>query len=245
MISAAPSTAVADGVGFSEWSPDLRKTRVYEQILLDIILGELAPGARLDEGDLTRRYDAGLAGVRDALGRLALEGLVVRKARSGTTVAPLDLIEARQAFEARGLIEPHIASLAAQNAAPSDIWAMRQAFVGAEDAVARRDLRALIVMDQRFHAAIARASRNATLARIVIPLQHKAARFWLFSMAGDEDAKQLVDIDRHVALIDLIERHDPEAARAAMLGLLGLPSEEVARAVSAAPATSAVTAMPH
>ncbi len=65
---------------------------------------------------------------------------------------------------------------------------MRQAFVGAEGAVARRDLRALMVMDQRFHAAIARASRNATLARIVIPLQHKAARFWVFSMAGDEDA---------------------------------------------------------
>ena len=98
----APPTGPADNAGFSEWSPDLRKTRVYEQILLDIILGELAPGARLDEGDLTRRYDAGLAGVRDALGRLALEGLVVRKARSGTTVAPLDLIEARQAFEARG-----------------------------------------------------------------------------------------------------------------------------------------------
>jgi len=229
----------------TEWSPELLKTRVYDRMLLDLILGVLAPGARLDEQELVHRYDAGLAGVRDALGRLALEGLVVRRARSGTTVAPLDLIEARQAFEARGLIEPHCAVLAAQNAGPEDIAAMRGAFVGAKAAVARRDTRALVVMDQRFHAAIARATRNATLARIVIPLQHKAARFWVFSMAGDEGAKQLVDIDEHIALIDHIERHDGEAARAAMLGLLGLPSEEVARAVSSAPSTTALTAMPR
>ena len=35
-----------------DWSPDLQKARVYEQILLDIILGELPPGARLDEQGL-------------------------------------------------------------------------------------------------------------------------------------------------------------------------------------------------
>jgi DNA-binding GntR family transcriptional regulator len=231
--------------GDTQWSPDLLKTHVYDRMLLDLILGELAPGVRLDEQDLVRRYDAGLAGVRDALGRLALEGLVIRRARSGTTVAPLDLIEARQAFEARGLIEPYCAVLAAQNAGKEDIAAMRAAFVDAESAVARRDTRALIVMDQRFHAAVARATRNATLARIVIPLQHKAARFWVFSMAGDEGAKQMVDIDQHIALIGHIERHNGEAARAAMLDLLGLPSEEVSRAVSAAPATTAATNMPH
>ena len=76
-----------------EWSPELQKARAYEQILLDIILGELAPGARLDEQALTRRYNTGLAGVRDALGRLALEGMVVRRSRAGTTVSPLDLVD--------------------------------------------------------------------------------------------------------------------------------------------------------
>src|SRR5439155_1943548 len=95
---------------FPEWSPDLLKARVYERILLDIILGELPPGGRLDEQDLARRYGAGLAGVRDALGRLALEGLVARRARAGTSVAPLDLLEVRQAVEARRLIEPHCAA---------------------------------------------------------------------------------------------------------------------------------------
>jgi DNA-binding GntR family transcriptional regulator len=55
-----------------EWSPSLLKSRLYGQILVDIIIGQLAPGERLDEQDLARRYGGGLAGVREALARLAL-----------------------------------------------------------------------------------------------------------------------------------------------------------------------------
>src|SRR5882724_4034116 len=92
-----------------EWSPSLLKSRLYSQILVEIIIGELAPGQRLDEKALARRYGGGLAGVREALARLALEGLVVRRARVGTMVAPLDLMGAREAFGARRLIEVHCA----------------------------------------------------------------------------------------------------------------------------------------
>ena len=110
---------------------------------------------------------------------------------------------------------------------------MRGAFAGAEAAVAKRDVRALVGMDQRFHAAIARASRNATLARIIIPLQHKAARFWVFSRSGDVEANHRLDIEEHLALIDHIARHDADAARNSMLGILGVTAEQVRRAVAA------------
>ena len=71
----------------------------------------MAPGEQLDEAALAKRYGGGLAGIREALARLALEGLVVRRARVGTSVAPLDLMGAREAFEARRLIEVHCAGL--------------------------------------------------------------------------------------------------------------------------------------
>ena len=216
---------------FPEWSPDLLKARVYEQILLDIIVGELAPGGRLDEQDLARRYDAGLAGVRDALGRLALEGLVLRRARAGTVVAPLDLLEVRQAVDARRLIEPHCAALAAYNATSEDLARLRAAFDGAETAVRAHDAVALVGMDQRFHAAMARASRNITLARILIPLQHKAARFWVYSMGPDTEAERLAEIALHIDVIEAIARRDPEGARTAVLRTLGEFSDDVRRAV--------------
>jgi DNA-binding GntR family transcriptional regulator len=219
---------------FPEWSPDLRKAQVYEQILLDIVVGELAPGARLDEQNLASRYEAGLAGVREALGRLALEGLVVRRARSGTTVAPLDLLEVRQAVDARRLIEPHCAALAAVNATAEDVARLRAAWDGAEAAVRARDAVALVRMDQRFHEAIARASRNRTLARILIPLQHKAARFWVYSMDTDTDteAARLAEIALHLHVVDCIAARDPDRAREAVLRTLGEFSDEMKRAVS-------------
>ena len=203
------------------WAPELQKAKVYEQILLDVILGELAPGSRLDEQALAGRYKAGLAGVRDALGRLALEGLVVRRPRAGTTVAALDLLDVRQAFEALRLIEPHCAALAAQNATASDVAALRRAFDGAEAAAEAGDSRTLIGMDQQFHAALAMATRNLTLAKIVIPLQHKASRFWAYSMTEDTAGERIAEVERHRALAECVARGDADAAYEAMLAVIG------------------------
>src|SRR6185312_5538335 len=94
-----------------EWAPSLLKAQLYGQILVDIIIGALGPGEQLDE---------------NALARLALEGLVVRKARVGTTVAPLDLTEAREAFEARRLVEIHCAGLAAAHGSDAAVAAIRE-----------------------------------------------------------------------------------------------------------------------
>lgn len=220
---------VCSSSGLEDWSPDLQKAKVYERILLDLILGELAPGARLDEQSLAARYEAGLAGVRDALGRLALEGLVIRRARSGTLVAPLDLVELRQGYEARALIEPHCAGLAARHASKAEAEAILDAFEGGEEAARTRDLPQLVAMDQRFHAAVARASQNLALARILIPLQHKAARFWVFSFNGATEAELLADIEQHRDVARVIARKDVEGARAAMMRVLNVTPEAVQR----------------
>ena len=215
-----------------DWAPELQKARVYEQILLDIVLGELAPNARLDEKALARRYAAGLAGVRDALGRLALEGLVMRRARVGTTVSPLDLVELREAQEVRSLMEPHCAALAALHATPEDVRAVETAFDGGERAVRARDCRAMVAMDQRFHTAIARASRNLTLARVLIPLQHKAARFWVYSMGSDTEEERIEEIERHRDVARRVALGDAEGARAAMTRILNVFPDNVRRVVA-------------
>jgi DNA-binding GntR family transcriptional regulator len=212
-----------------DWSPELQKARVYEQLLLDIILGELAPNARLDEQVLVRRYKAGLAGVRDALGRLAREGLVIRRARSGTTVAALDLVELGHAQEVRSLLEPHCAYQAAAQGSDADIAHIVQAFEGGEAAARAGDSRALVAMDQRFHAAMARASGNAVLARTLIPLQHKAARFWVYTMGADTEEERLAEVERHQGLATRIAERDPEGARLTAMRILKIFPDNVRR----------------
>lgn len=172
LVLARKQTPVLAALAFPQaesWPPELRKAQAYEQILLDIILGVLSPGSRLDEHALTEHYGAGLAGIRNALGRLSLEGMVIRRARAGTTVASLDLVELREGYEARALIEPHCAALAAGKATRLQLSEILPAFDGGEAAALLKDCTALVAMDQRFHASIARASGNASLARVLIP----------------------------------------------------------------------------
>jgi DNA-binding GntR family transcriptional regulator len=219
-----------DAVRLDEWSPRLLKSRLYQRLLVDIIIGTLAPGEQLDENALARRYGGGLAGIREALARLALEGLVVRRARVGTSVAPLDLVGAREAFEARRLIEVHCAGLAAQHATDAEIAAIRATLDDGEAAVSDNDSAALASMDEAFHVAVAAASGNRTLAKMVVTLHHQTARYWLYAMratpmsAGADDG--LVALNEHRTLADTIGRHDVAAARAEMLTVLGdFPAE--------------------
>ncbi|WP_213268830.1 GntR family transcriptional regulator [Hyphomonas sp.] len=99
---------------------------------MDIILGILPPNARLDELGLADQYILGVAGVRDALARLSLEGVVLRRPRSGTIVTSIDVQEGQQSYEVGCLLEPH----AAQQATAAEKEAIRTAFDGA-DAAAR------------------------------------------------------------------------------------------------------------
>ena len=212
------------------WSPRLLKSRLYGQLLVDIIVGRLAPGERLDEQALAKRYGGGLAGIREALARLALEGLVLRRARVGTMVAPLDLMEAREAFAARALVEIECAGLAARVASEADIAAIRATLEGGENAIAKNDVRALAAIDEAFHVAVAQASHNRVLAKMVMTLHHQTARFWLNTMQEPSLEENRHALAQHRALAEAIANHDAHLAREAMGEALGDFPADIKRA---------------
>ena len=231
----APKTITprANDNRLDEWSPQLLKSRLYGQLLIDIIVGRLAPGERLDEQMLAERYGGGLAGIREALARLSLEGLVLRRARVGTMVAPLDLMEAREAFAARALVEVECAGLAARLATDADIAAIRATLDDGEAAIAKNDARALAVMDEAFHVAVASASHNRVLAKMVMTLHHQTARFWLVTMREPSLEESRLALGQHRALADAIAAHDPARAEGAMREALGDFPTDIKRAWSA------------
>ncbi|CAN5126900.1 GntR family transcriptional regulator [soil metagenome] len=205
------------------WAPELMKARLYDRLLVDIVMGDLTPGEPVDERRMARRYGVGLAPVREALGRLALEGLILRRPRVGATVAPIDLKAVEEAFEVRRLLEGRSAALAARNATSRDIRNIHAAFEGAEAAVAAGDERALVHMDRAFHAAVAHATGNALLARQLIDVQTLATRFWVAAMTRQTPQDQLADVALHRQLADAISERDEAAAENAMARLIGDP----------------------
>lgn len=205
------------------WAPELRKAQLYDRLLEDIVMGDLKSGEAVDERRMAKRYGAGLAPVREALNRLALEGLIVRRPRLGGVVAPVELRAVEEAFEVRRLLEGRSAALAAHNATPQDIAAIAGAFDGAEAAIADADVRALIRMDRAFHAAVAVATHNALLAKTLIAVQTLATRFWVSAMARQTPNEQRADVALHGDLAAAIAAGDAPAAEAAMARLIGDP----------------------
>ncbi len=203
-----------------EHDADLKRDAAYERILLDIICGDLAPGEWVDETALAGRYGVGRAGVRDALLRLALEGLVERRPRLGTVVSSPSLFELQQVFELRVQIEGQCAALAARNARPNEIDAIMASLTHVDRAIANEDWRLLVSCDRSFHHAMAAAAHNVWLERTLVTLHNSALRFWHHALPRRPIEAVKGEMASHVAVATAIAAHDPAAAQTAMRAVL-------------------------
>lgn len=198
-----------------------RRSDAYDRLVAAIIFCDVEPGSVVDEKTLARELGLGLAPVRDALQRLALEGMVERHPRIGTRIPDLTVRDLQDVFEARVLIEGQSAALAAQRASAADIAAMREALANVFDVVARRDYRALLRQDIRFHRALAAASGNRMIERLSARLLNISSRFWFSGLPRMELEALKADMKAHIAVIDAVERRDVAGAEAAMRTVLG------------------------
>ena len=109
------------------------------------------------------------------------------------------------------------------------IAAIRATLDNGEEAVRANDQAALAAMDEAFHVAVAAASHNRTLAKMVVTLHHQTARYWLYVMRGPSDDDGMAALNEHRALADAIASRSAERARAEMLKVLGDFPAEVKR----------------
>ncbi|WAP66924.1 GntR family transcriptional regulator [Jiella pelagia] len=137
---------------------------IYQRLVDDLISLRIPPGERLSIDGLARRFGVSQTPTRAALIRLEAEGLVVKKQYSGWSVGPLPTVEQfADIFELRSLIEPTSAARAARHALPEDLVELgtiteEMQALSAED-IGSHSAR-LVVLDSRFHAAIAKACGN-------------------------------------------------------------------------------------
>jgi len=207
-------------LGADPGSTDLKRDVIYERLLHDIICRHLPPGSRIDEGLIAERYQAGRAGVRDALYRLSLEGLVTRRPRLGTYVTELSIFELQQVFELRVKLEGQCAALAAQSATADEVRLIQSAFEDVDPIIEERDFDTLVKLDQLFHQAVAGASHNRWLLRMVTMLHNNACRFWHFALPRRPAHALHREIDFHLKVSAAIGRRQPEEARQAMEAVL-------------------------
>ena len=194
----------------------------YEQLRALILAGDLTPGSRLAQAELAERLGISRTPVREALRRLAGEGLVEFRANRGFWTADLGLEAVLRRLEVRSLLEPGIAALAAARRGADQLVELEDAVTGeaeATDAVGAHDA------SREFHVLLARATANPELERTLESLWIvEVGRRLMARRAAVEDWRER-DVEEHRAILaavragaadraaDLMERHVRAALR--------------------------------
>lgn len=143
--------------------PPTGAQRVYEALRRSIIALSLEPGAALEETALCRQFKVSRTPVREALIRLASEGLVELQPNRGAKMATLQFIDVVDHYEAMDVFQPVICHFAAVRHTPGDLVVMNRGLRALRRAVTQRNAASIIRANYELHAAIAVASHNRSL----------------------------------------------------------------------------------
>jgi GntR family transcriptional repressor for pyruvate dehydrogenase complex len=215
---------------------------VARQLGAAIRSGEFLPGARLpSEKELAERFDVSRMVVREAMSRLKSDELIETRQGLGAFVsaepgrglfrlqsAPAAVKDLHDIFQLRVAVEGAAAGLAAVSANRSELAAMRGSLRDLKTAIAAGEDG--VEADNRFHAAIAQASRNPYLGRFLTFLGanlHGAIARARSNTAARHPESILAVQAEHEAILAAIEQRDALGAEAAMRGHLSAAMERL------------------
>jgi GntR family transcriptional regulator, transcriptional repressor for pyruvate dehydrogenase complex len=198
---------------------------VSEQMLELIASADAAEVALPSERRLCEQFGVGRNVLREALSALEGRGVtrVQGKVRIGNSARARAQLLARapataeralalDPIEARRIMEPEIAALAAERAGKDEIEEITGWLMQMEQAHARGER--VVEFDSAFHVAIARASENHTLVQVVAALTEALRDSRELSFQPEPAGRAA--IEGHRAILDALRAKDPRAARRAM-----------------------------
>ena len=225
--AAQHSSAAAEPVVRRVDRPAPQQTRITRaeelrlQLADEIVRGQLAPGAPLDETDIARRFNVSRTPVREALRQLAASGLIEARAHRGAVVARPTLERLNGMFEAMAELEALCAGLAAER--------MNAAERARLEAI-HEELRVLShagnperfhEVNERFHNAIYAGSQNGYIAEMTLATRVRVQPFRRAQFRNlGRLAKSHAEHDRVVVAIMRGDRNGAASAMRAHIGLV-------------------------
>lgn len=181
---------------------------VYEMLRDEILTLALPPGRPIDEVNLAERFGMSRTPIREALVRLAGEGLVETLPNRSAIVANIDFLKLHTFFDAITLMYRVTTRLAAECHRPEDLVIIRghqQRYVAA---VAARDPLAMIAINRDFHAAIAEAGQNPYYTALTLRLLDEGRRILRLYYQSFNDRLPKEYSDEHAGIIAAIAARD-------------------------------------
>jgi DNA-binding GntR family transcriptional regulator len=191
--------------------------RALGQLRELILGGALTSGSRLGEVELAERLGVSRTPVREALSRLAAEGLVEISPNRGARVATWTVSELEGVFDLRLSLEPQLTAFAVPHAVPADVaelddLAHRMVEVGSPGP--RQDLDALVPLNRAFHDRLVVLAGHPTLATALAAAIHPPIVRRNFHAYDAESLRR--SLAHHVEIVAALRAGDPGWARAVM-----------------------------
>jgi DNA-binding GntR family transcriptional regulator len=187
---------------------------VYSRLVEAIHSGTLAGGAALHVADLASQFKVSPSPVRDAISRLAAEGLATNNPNRRTTVVHFSRQDIVETFQLREILECGAARLAAKDIQPSQLADLRRVEEQCDTLAGNpAQKKAKLDLDNQFHLLVAEAGGNSLLRHEIARCNRRVRAIqWL--KLDPPTMKQAHP--EHLKIIGAIERRDPDAAEAAM-----------------------------
>jgi DNA-binding GntR family transcriptional regulator len=185
--------------------------RVYDLLRDEILDLVLPPGSPIDEIQLSERFAMSRTPIREALVRLAGEGLVTTLPNRSTVVANIDFLNLHTFFDALTLMYRVTTRLAAQYHRPADLEVIRARQADFAGAVAKKDALAMIAANRNFHAAIAEAGRNPYYLSLFLRLLDEGRRLLRLYYSSFDDRLPPQYAEEHDDIIAAIAARDVDA----------------------------------
>lgn len=196
------------------------RTRMPRQLLSDhvytllrdwIVSGQLAPGQRLVESEIARGFGTSQAPPREAIKRLAYEGLVITQPRRGTYVARVSERQAQDVRDIRVMFEEYAARRVTGRLDAEHTRLLTEDVAQLRRAAAKDDIGAFRDADMSFHRHVCEAARNAALIRLWRLIE---SSLWDLHVLGDPRyaGGWGAMAEHHAELLDVLRSGDPDVA---------------------------------
>jgi DNA-binding GntR family transcriptional regulator len=192
--------------------PGPLRSQVKDALIELIISRQLAPAQHLVEADIAGKLQVSRQPVREALQALQAEGWVDLRPGRGAFVHDPTVAEVDEVFAVRTILEEQSAGLAAQNAAPSDVEALRSICTRGRNTLAENDADGLVVLNATLHRRVSELSGNRILGEFIASLDRRV-RWYFTEIAMSRGAGSW---DEHDRLCDALAANDSRAAAKVM-----------------------------
>lgn len=199
--------------------------RVYDHLREEILSERLLPGTELAEVALSEQLGVSRGPIREAIGRLAAEGLVTVRPRRGAVVRSLSKDEFLELYQVREALEMMAVRLAVPRLGPDDVATLQGLIDKMAGHADRGEVADFFEANVAFHAGLFEASGNEKLQELYRQLLGQMGRYRIRSLTLRGNMQR--SVAEHGAILRAAKRGDAERAAHLMSEHIRVPQRRL------------------